>query len=117
MVERGAHHNKALWVVAGHLAERAWVTLLRQQPYVLRDLEGKPISVAQGEAIIAEHFTVPEDVRRRSRTKKKKSRKAPQVLEARIRSVSRGDDKRGDLRRGPASPSTRRPSTSALVTS
>jgi hypothetical protein len=105
MVELGAHPNKALCVVAAHLADRAWVTLLRQESYVLRDLDGTPTSVAEGKAIVAEHFTVPEDIRRRRRTKKKRSGKAPQVLKARSRSVSRRDDKRGDLPLRPASSS------------
>ena len=96
MVERGAHHNNAAsasWPPTS--PSRAWVTLLRQELYVLRDLEGKPISVAEGKAIVAEHFTVSEEVCRRRRTKKKGG-KVPQVLEARLRSVSRRDDKRGD---------------------
>ena len=40
MVERGVHHNKAVCVVAARLADRAWVTMSRQEPYVLRDLDG-----------------------------------------------------------------------------
>lgn len=32
MVERGAHHNKALCIVAAHLAERAWVTICAKSP-------------------------------------------------------------------------------------
>jgi transposase len=116
MVERGAHHNKALCVVAAHLADRAWVTMLRQEPYVLRDLDGNPISVAEGKAIVAEHFTVPEEVRRRRRTKKKAGKAPQRVLEARVRSVSRRDDKRGDLPLRPASSSTPTPSRRPLVT-
>ncbi len=115
MVERGAHHNKAACVVAAHLAERAWVTSLRQEPYVLRDLEGKPITVAEGKAIVAEHFKVPEEVRRRRRTKKKGG-KVPQVLEARKASRSRRDDKRGDLPHDPASSPGPTSSRGTLVT-
>src|SRR5690349_8373982 len=32
MAERGAHHTKALCVVAARLAERAWVVLARGEP-------------------------------------------------------------------------------------
>ena len=78
------------------------VTMLRQQPYVLRDLDGTAISVTEGKAIVAEHLTVPEDVRRRKRTKKKSGEAPQRVLEARFRSVPRGDDKRGDLPHSPA---------------
>jgi len=76
--------------------------MLRQQPYVLRDLDGTAISVTEGKAIVAEHLTVPEDVRRRRRTKKKSGEAPQRVLEARFRSVPRGDDKRGDLPHSPA---------------
>jgi hypothetical protein len=83
MVERGAHHTKALCVVAAHLAERAWVTLERGVPYVLRDLDGNVITVAEGKAIVTEHLKVTEETRRRRRTKKWAG-KAPQgVLSAR----------------------------------
>jgi hypothetical protein len=33
-VERDAHHNEVLCIVAAHLAGRAWTTLRRSQPYV-----------------------------------------------------------------------------------
>ncbi|HEY2214104.1 MAG TPA: transposase [Acidimicrobiales bacterium] len=70
MVERGAHHNKAVCIVASHLATRAWTTLGRGTPYVLRDVDGTPITVAQGKAIVGERYEVTEEVRRRRRTKK-----------------------------------------------
>lgn len=114
MVERGAHHNKAVCIVASHLAGRAWVTMRRGQPYVLRDMDGTEVSVAEGKAIVAEYFTVPEEVRRRRRTRKTRG-KAPQVLSARVKSVSRGDDKRGDLPHGQASSSVPRPSRGTLI--
>jgi hypothetical protein len=114
MVERGAHHNKAVCIVASHLAGRAWTTMRRGRPYVVRDLEGNEVSVAQGKSIVAEHFTVPEEVRRRRRTKKTRV-KVPQVLEARVESASRRGDKRGDLPRESASSSASRPSRGTLV--
>src|SRR6266536_2643218 len=70
MVERGANHTKALCVVAAHLAERAWAVMVRGTPYVVRDTDGRPLSKAEAKAIIAEQWTVPEDVRRRRRSKK-----------------------------------------------
>lgn len=79
MVERGANHLKALCVVAAHLAERAWAVLARGTPYELRDTDGRPVSREEAKTIIAEHWTVPEEVRRRRRSKK--AGKAPhQVL-------------------------------------
>src|SRR6266511_4206444 len=70
MVERGANHLKARCVVAAHLAERSWVVLARGEPYVVRDADGRPVGREEARAIIAEHFTVPEEVRRRRRSKK-----------------------------------------------
>jgi hypothetical protein len=70
MVERGANHLKALCVVAARLAERSWVVLARGEPYVVRDTDGRPVDREEARAIIAQHFTVPEEVRRRRRSKK-----------------------------------------------
>jgi transposase len=79
MVDRGATHLKALCVVAAHLVERIWVVLGRGTPYVVCDPHGRPVSPAQAKQLIADRFTVPEEVRRRRRGKK--TGKAPhQVL-------------------------------------
>jgi len=77
MVERGKDHLGAVCVVAAHLAERAWVTFNREMPYVVCDTDGVPVTPDQAKAIIAEHWTVPEEVRRRRRSKKGK---APQQV-------------------------------------
>src|SRR4051794_5334749 len=65
MVERGANHTKALAVVAAHLARRLWRTLERQSPYVVRDTDGNEVDRAAAKRIIAEHWTVDEETRRR----------------------------------------------------
>ncbi len=67
MVERGADHLKALCVVAGALAERAWAVLNRQLPYVICDTDGAPISPDEAKRTIAEHWVVPAEVRHRRR--------------------------------------------------
>ncbi|HZE01484.1 MAG TPA: transposase [Pseudonocardiaceae bacterium] len=77
MTQRGAPHLKALCVVAARLAERAWLTLSKAELYVIRDLQGRPISPQQARELIAEQFTVPADVRRRRRSNKLAGR-APQ---------------------------------------
>jgi transposase len=79
MVQRGKDHLGALCVVAAHLAERAWTVMDRGRPYVVCDIDGTPVTPAQAKAIIAEHWTVPEQVRRRRRHKKGK---APQQVHA-----------------------------------
>jgi hypothetical protein len=86
MVERGKNHLGALCVVAATLAERAWTVLKRQTPYVICDIDGRPVEPDQAAAIIAEHWTVPTAVRARRRNKK--AGKAPQAI---TRSRTRGD--------------------------
>lgn len=98
MVERGANHRKAVCVVAAHLGERAWAVLARGTPYVVRDVDGRAVNHAEAKAIIAERYTVPEDVRRRRRSKKGK---APQKV---LEGHSQG-----------ARSATRRPSPAAIV--
>jgi len=100
MTERGATHLKACCVVAGHLAERAWTVLNRGTPYVICDTNGNPVSPAEARQIIAERWTVPEEVRKRRRSRKIAG-KAPQA-------ATTGPDRRGDLPRPRSSPRDRR---------
>jgi transposase len=95
MVERGAEHIKALCVVAAHLAERGWAVMNRRMPYVICDTDGTPVTPTEVKTIIAEHWTVPADVRARRRsTKKAKAGKAPQqVLTGHGRSHAQGVDR------------------------
>ena len=105
MVERGKGHLGALCVVAAHLAERTWVVMHRQIPYVLCDNDGRQVTPAEAREIIAAQWTVTTEVRARRRSKK--AGKAPhQVLEARVRSHTKGVDKRGDLPRQTSSTTT-----------
>ena len=97
MTERGATHLKACCVVARHLAERAWTVLNRGTPYVICDNNGGPVTAAQAKQIIAERWTVPEDVRKRRRSRKIAG-KVPQA-------AATGPDRRGD----PPRPRSSRP--------
>ena len=101
MTERGATHLKACCVVAGHLAERAWTALHRGTPYVICDNNGNPVTAGQARQIIADKWTVPEDVRKRRRSRK--AGKAPQA-------AATGPDRRGDLPR----PRSSRPRSQAV---
>jgi hypothetical protein len=74
MVRRGNDHLGAVCVVAAHLAERAWTVMDRAMPYVLCDTDGTPVTPEQAKQIIAEHWTVPEEVRRRRRSRTAKGR-------------------------------------------
>jgi hypothetical protein len=73
MVERGKDHLGALCVVAAHLAERAWMVMDRGTRYVICDTDATPVTPAQAKAIIAQQWTVPEEVRRRRRSRKGKA--------------------------------------------
>ena len=97
MTERGATHLKACCVVAGHLAERSWTVLNRGTPYAICDTNGNQVTTAEAKQIIAERWTVPEDVRKRRRSRKIAG-KAPQA-------ATTGPDRRGDP---PRSRSSRR---------
>jgi hypothetical protein len=77
--------------------------LRRGMPYVVCDTEGTPVTPEEAKKIIAEHWTVPPQVRGRRRSTKHKIHKAKggkapqQVLAGHERSDARGADKRGDL--------------------
>jgi transposase len=102
MTERGATHLKACCVVAGHLAERAWTVLSRGTPYVICDNTGSPVTGEQARQIITEKWAVPEEVRKRRRSRKTKG-KAPQA-------AATGPDRRGD----PPRPRSSRPRSQAV---
>jgi Transposase IS116/IS110/IS902 family len=73
MVDRGNDHLGAVCVAAAHLAERAWTVMNRGMPYVLCDTDGTAVTAEQAKQIIADHWTVPQQVRRRRRHKKGKA--------------------------------------------
>ena len=101
MTERGATHLKACCVVAGHLAERAWTVMNRATPYVICNNNSSPVTAAEARQIIAEKWTVPEEVRKRRRSRKTAG-KAPQAATR--------PDKRGD----PPRPRSSRPHSRAV---
>jgi hypothetical protein len=103
MVERGKDHLGALCVVAAHLAERFWTVMTRGAPYVICDIDGRPVDPGEAKKIIAEHWTVPAEVRARRRSKKTVGKAPQQVLTAQVKSRPKAD-KRGDLPHPPSSP-------------
>jgi transposase len=90
MTQRGKDHLGALCVVAAHLAERAWTVMRRGTPYLICDTDGHPVTPQQAKAIIAQHWTVPAEIRARRRSKK--TGKAPHK-------VPEGQYERGSLPR------------------
>lgn len=67
MVKKGHHHKQALCAVATRLVNRIYRVLKTNQPYVLRDAQGVEISIAEGKRFVAEHFTVPTEIRQSRR--------------------------------------------------
>jgi transposase len=63
MTAKGHHHKQALCAVANRLVNRIFRVLRTGQPYVLRDRDGLEISVAEAKALIAERYTIPEEIR------------------------------------------------------
>jgi hypothetical protein len=71
MVDAGKHHNSALCHIATTLLTRIVACWRSQQPYVLRDIDGSPVTKEQARAIIAERYAIPDDLRARRRTTQK----------------------------------------------
>jgi hypothetical protein len=64
MTVRGHHHKQALGAaVANRLVNRILSVLRSGKPYGLRDLDGRPIGVAEAKAIVLQRFNVPDGVR------------------------------------------------------
>jgi transposase len=84
MVHHGANHTKACAVVAAKLAERTWAVRKRGTPYELRDVDGTPVTPEQAKQIIAERWTVPDDVRRQRRSKKTRGKAPHQAPEGQV---------------------------------
>ena len=63
MTTKVHHHKQALCAVANRLVNRILSVLRSGRPYVLRDVDGREISVPEAKAIVAQRFTVPESVR------------------------------------------------------
>jgi len=74
MVNKGKHHRQAVCACTTHLLDRILVILREDRPYQLRDVDGTPVSKQQAKAIIAQRYTVPEEVRRRNNKRKRRER-------------------------------------------
>jgi transposase len=117
MVERGAHHIKALCVVAAKLAERLWLVETRGQPYVIRDLDGRPVTIGQAKQIIASCYSVSEEVRRRRRSSKPTRATRTGAAGKALQQVPTGHAHDGACRAASRPPSPSRSSTAPLTPS
>jgi transposase len=105
MTERGAEHLKANCVVAARLAERLWTVMRRRMPYVICDIDGTPLSPEQAKAVIAEYWTVTDEVRRRRRSSKNRAGKAPHQVPTGHDQDARSVTRRPSPHRSSATPS------------
>lgn len=87
MVYKGNCHTQAVCAVATHLPARIHVILKEDRPYELRDLESKPISKKDARALIQRELTVPEEIRQRTRSRKKRRRKKEECTQNRVRGL------------------------------
>ena len=74
MVNKGKHHTQAVCACATHLLDRVRVIMTEDRPYELRDVDGAPVTPEQGRAIVVEHYTVPDEVRRRNSRRARRER-------------------------------------------
>lgn len=80
MVHKGHCHTQAVCAVATRLINRIFCVVRENRPYELRDTEGKVISSKEAKRIIKEQFTVPEEIRQRTRSRKsRKNRKEERI--------------------------------------
>lgn len=91
MVNKGKHHSQAVCACATHLLDRIRVILTEDRPYELRDVDGTSVTPEQALVIIAERYTVPEEVRRRNnrRGRRERAERQAERKEKKRRSHSR----------------------------
>jgi transposase len=74
MVHKGQHHAQAVCAVATHLLDRILVVLQQDRPYQLRDVDGTPVTDARARQIIAQRYSVPDEVRRCNNRRARRAR-------------------------------------------
>jgi transposase len=74
MVTCGKHHNSALCHISTALLTRIIACWRAGTPYVIKDLDGTPLTAAQGRAIIAARYRVSDELRAQRRTSHTKTR-------------------------------------------
>jgi hypothetical protein len=79
MVHRGKHHVQALCTCSAHLLDRVGVVLRDDRPYQLQDVDGTPITPERARQIIAQHYIVPEEIRKRNSKARRRERMESQA--------------------------------------
>jgi hypothetical protein len=89
MVQHGKHHTQAVIAVATHLLDRILVILQEDRPYELRDIDGTSVTPEQAQAIIADKYTVPDEVRQRNNRRTRRARADAQAERKLVRTEKR----------------------------
>ena len=80
MVNKGHCHTQAVCAVMTRITNRILCILKENRPYQLRDPDGNPISKQKAKQMIKERFTVPEEIRQRTRNRKREKDKSEERL-------------------------------------
>jgi transposase len=67
IVERRLHHYSAICHLATTLLTRIAACWRRDERYVIRDIDGRRITAAEGRAIVKARYRIPPEIRRRAR--------------------------------------------------
>ena len=68
MSQDGKHHNSALCHIAATLLTRIVACWRSNTPYIIRDLDGTPLTTKQGRQIVTERYAISTELRRHRRT-------------------------------------------------
>jgi transposase len=68
MVHQGKHHTSAVCAISPVLLTRLIACWRARTPYQIRDLDGTPLTTAQGRAIIAARYRISAELRAQRRT-------------------------------------------------
>jgi transposase len=63
MCQTGRHHNSAMCTIATVLLTRIVACLRNNEHYQLRDVDGTPITTAEGRTIINDRYRIPPEIR------------------------------------------------------
>ncbi len=98
MVRYGKHHTQAVIAVATHLLDRILVVLQEDRAYELRDVDGTPVTPEQALQIIAEKYTVPDEVRQRNNQRARRERAEAKAERQQARADKRKGKPAGSVR-------------------
>jgi hypothetical protein len=68
MSQTGKHHNSALCHIAATLLTRIVACWRSNTPYIIRDLDGTPLTTIQGRQIVTQRYTISTQLRHQRRT-------------------------------------------------